>query len=61
MNCGLNQADQERLRGQFGQHVNRVGLFPSEPIALKFAEKLDKLVPEHAPFMPFYVYIAHAA
>ena len=61
MNCRVSAANQEMLRTQFGASINPAGLFSNQQVAVAFAEKLNGLVPEHAPFMPFHVYVARAA
>ena len=55
MNCAVNDATHDKLAALFSGSINPHGLFDDLEIAEQFANTIDDLIPEHAPFIPIAI------
>jgi hypothetical protein len=56
-NCALNPDELREMRIRFGADVNDDGLFNSFDPAVSFKVACDELIPEHAPFFVYGLYV----
>jgi hypothetical protein len=56
-NCALNPDELREMRIRFGADVNDDGLFNSFDRAVAFKAACDELIPEHAPFFVYVLYV----
>lgn len=55
--CGYDGDSVPQLRKRWGQHLNGFHLFKKRRVALRFCEVTNERVPEHAPFLPYGIWV----
>lgn len=57
MNCALNASERKLLSPKFQAALNDAGLFTSAQLAEKFRLQCNRLIPEHAPFLVYGIWL----